>query len=68
MDTYWRMLDDQVRLTSHKDFPTHLEVYSPRAMEEYNAYGKFYAHWEQLNAPPPARPIPFETLSKEFKK
>lgn len=69
VETYWRMLSDQVeRVSTQKDFPLHLEAYSARAMNEYYAYGRFYAYWETLNNPPPVRPIPYETLANDFKK
>jgi len=65
------MLEDQVlsdTKRTRKDFPQELEVYTKRAMDEFQAYKKFYLFWEKTNTPVPSKIVPYSLLNEEFKK
>jgi len=48
VESYIRMLQDQLRDREQHLYPSHLEVYVPKSMTEYSIYMSLYYQWESL--------------------
>ena len=53
IESYVRMLEDQLNDAENEKYEKHLGVYVPKSLNEYKCYLSMYYRWEKENNPKP---------------